>query len=548
MSATRGFTFSRRACGLLLHPTSLPGHHGSGDLGAEAYRFADFCAAAGQTWWQMLPVNPPGDSPGNSPYSSTSAFAGSPYLISLEMLVEDGLLSESDLRPDVPLNGDAVAQFGIGFDFRRSRLRRAFEAFRNNNVLRRFSRANRAWLDDWSLFAALRKAHKGAPWTTWERDLRQRKSTALRDARETLREEIRFNTFVQFVFERQWRGLKRYCNARGVGLVGDIPIFVGHDSADVWARPELFLLDRDGNPRATSGYPPDNFNRLGQSWGHAQYKWSAHRAERFAWWVSRFGRALEMFDGVRIDHFLGFHRTWHVPAGARDGRRGKWVLSPGRELCDALDRALPAARRKVIAEDLGQLTREAAALRDRSGFPGMRVMQFGFGDRDASYHLPHNFPRNCVAYTGTHDNDTIVGWFDELRASCAPARKRRPRLREYRKAVQYLGNSDARHVNWDFIRAGLASCANTVIYPVQDVLGLDSRSRMNVPGTAEGNWRWRLRAGQLTAEHAARLRELAELYDRLIPRRVVRKDRKDHKEPGVERAVRMSGPKQITSL
>ena len=525
---TLPLTFSRRASGLLLHPTSLPGHYGSGDLGPAAYRFADFLAAAGQTWWQMLPVNPPGDDPGNSPYSSTSAFAGSPYLVSLELLADDGLLDrERDLRPPAPLNGHIIAQFETGFRFRMERLRTAFRAFERQfarsaarrRELARFRAAQRQWLDDWTLYAALRDAHRGAAWHTWEPDIRARKPDALRRARRELAGEIRFHEFVQFAFDRQWRALRDYCHNRGIGLIGDIPIFVAHDSVDVWARPELFLLDRAGQPLAGSGYPPDCFNCDGQTWGHPQYRWSAHRKERFAWWVQRFGQTLRLFDGARIDHFLGFHRTWHVPHGATHARDGRWVRTPGRALFDALLRALPDARERIIAEDLGQLTAEAIALRDRYGFPGMRVVQFGFGDGGGSYHLPHAHPRRCVAYTGTPDNDTIVGWFAELRgnATAGPRNRKAPAAREYRKVLHYLDRADARDIHWALIRACSAAHADTIIFPVQDILGLDARGRMNTPGTPDGNWRWRLRTGQLTDEHALKLHELGQLYDRLPP-------------------------------
>jgi 4-alpha-glucanotransferase len=548
--------FHRRASGLLLHPTSLPGRHGSGDLGPAAYAFADFLHEAKQTWWQMLPVNPPGNPPGNSPYSSTSAMAGSAYLISLELLVRDGLLHEQEVAPGNGLNGHINAQFRQAFAFRANRLRVAFERFesqlarhrRLRSAFKSFTEECRDWLDDWSLYAALRHANRDAPWSDWDKPLRLRKPEALRDARRTLAREVRFEQFVQFIFQKQWTALRGYCHARNVGLIGDIPIFVAHDSADVWAHRELFLLDRDGQPKATSGYPPDKFNTAGQSWGHPQYHWPAHAREKFAWWIRRFRHTLELFDGVRIDHFLGFVRAWHVPGGAKDGRRGKWVPSPGKALFKRLWAALPGACDRIIAEDLGQLTPGAVELRDQFGFPGMRVMQFGFGE-GGQYHLPHLFPRRCVAYTGTHDNNTIVGWLHELRTTMS-LRKHRHRSAEYMKVLRYL-HSDGREVHRDFIRSLMASCADTVVFPVQDVLGLDARNRMNTPGTADGNWRWRLTADQLTPHHAARLSEMVELYDRASgeeqkPRR--RDGAKDHaKEGDGDGRIRLSGERRIGS-
>jgi 4-alpha-glucanotransferase len=377
-----------------------------------------------------------------------------------------------------------------------------------------YCRAHRNWLDHWSLYAALRDKFDGTPWHTWPTELRLRKPAALREARRSLADEIRFQQFLQYTFDRQWTALRGYAREHGVGLVGDIPIFVSHDSADVWAHPQLFLLDEHGFPKAISGYPPDAFNKLGQTWGHSQYDWAAHKREKFAWWVLRFKETLRLFDGARIDHFLGFHRTWHIPFGATDARRGKWVASPGFELFRALLRKLPDAQ--IIAEDLGKLTPQAAKLRDAFNFPGMRVMQFGFGP-GGDYHLPHRYPTRSVIYPGTHDNNTINGWMDELRSTMSIA-QHKSRAAEYEKMLKYL-HSDGRAVHLDMIRAAMGSVADTVIFQAQDVLGLDVKSRMNVPGTVDNNWRWRLRDGQLTSTHAAKLREMCELYDRVPPLR-----------------------------
>jgi 4-alpha-glucanotransferase len=506
--------FDRRAAGLLLHPTSLPGPYGSGDVGAEARTFVDFCAAARVRWWQMLPINPPGSPPGNSPYSSTSAFAGSPWLINLDALREDGLLDRADVQGAWSFNGAASVDFAASQRFRLARLRKACGAFGARGGFRdeafiAFIEDQRNWLDDFALYGAIKDAHGGRSWSQWPNRLRLRNPEALRAAREKHVDGVRFHQFVQFVFDRQWVALKRYCNDRGVGLIGDIPIFVAHDSADVWAHRELFLLDEAGRSLAVSGYPPDAFNEDGQRWGHPHYAWAAHTRTDFAWWVARFAHTLRQFDAARIDHFLGFDRTWHVPARARNARRGQWVDTPGDALFRALRRAL--GRPQIIAEDLGKVTESAAALRDRCKFPGMRIMQFGFGG-GGDYHLPHRFVRNCVAYTGTHDNETIAGWFARLERDAKRSPKDSPRRRELEKVKRYVCADGP--INWSMIRTVMMSAADTVIIPVQDVLGLRDEARMNVPGTVDGNWRWRLRPGQLTDAHAKKLAELADVYDR----------------------------------
>ena len=509
----RKFRLDRRATGLLLHPTSLPGPHGSGDVGAEARAFADFCAAAKVRWWQMLPVNPPGSPPGNSPYSSTSAFAGSPWLINLDLLRDDGLLDRADVQPASSFNGAASVDFAASQKFRLARLRKACEAFESRGGFRdepfvAFVEEHRSWLDDFALYGAIKDQHGGKPWSLWPAPLRLRRPEALRDARQTYAGGVRFHQFVQFGFDRQWSALKRYCNERGVGLIGDIPIFVAHDSADVWAHRELFLLDEQGRATMVSGYPPDVFNEDGQKWGHPHYAWAAHERTGFAWWVARFAHTLRQFDAARIDHFLGFDRTWHVPARARNARRGQWQDTPGDALFRALRKAL--GRAQIIAEDLGRVTESAAALRERYKFPGMRVMQFGFGGGD--YHLPHRYVRNCVAYTGTHDNETIAGWFARLQRDARRSPKGSPLRRELEKVKRYVCVDGA--INWSMIRSAMMSVADTVVFPAQDVLGLGDDARMNVPGTVDHNWRWRLRLGQLTSSHAAKLAELADIYDR----------------------------------
>lgn len=494
--------FSTRTSGLLLHPTSLPSRHGSGDLGAEARAFADFLAAAGQRWWQMLPVGPPGAGPGYSPYSSYTALGGSPWLISLDGLVADGLLTRADVKPVGGLDGKLV-DFGRSIAFREPRLRKAFDTAlagkrSEDGELGQFIEENRHWLDDLALFSAIKERYAGKPWDQWDRGLRLRDPKAMAEARRDLSREMAYHQFLQFVFDRQWRALRRYCHDRGIGLIGDIPIFVAHDSADVWAHRELFDLEPGGRPCTVTGCPPDAYAKDGQLWGHPQYRWEAHKKTRFAWWVGRFAASMRYFDAVRIDHFLGFHRAWAIPGRARTARKGEWVAGPREAIFEAVKRDIGDI--PVIAEDLGRVTPEATALRERFGFPGMKVLQFGFAGEPV--YLPHAYVRNCVAYTGTHDNNTSAGWFKAL-------------PRDARQDVlDYLGSTPATVAD-DMIRAVMSSVANTAIFPVQDVLGLGAEARMNIPGVAEGNWRWRVPAGALNRQVAGRLRRLAELAERI---------------------------------
>jgi 4-alpha-glucanotransferase len=508
------FTFDRRAAGLLMHPTSLAGPHGSGDVGAPSRAFVDFLHAAGQTWWQMLPVGPPGKPPGNSPYSSYSSFAGSAMLVDLFELADEGLLDRDDLAPDKSFRDDAV-NYPAVIRYRQRRLRTAYAAFERlrderHAAFGEFCARHASWLDDFALFSALKVHFKGAEWFTWDRDLRLRKPAALDKARHELADAVRFQKFVQFAFDRQWAALRAYANERGVGLIGDIPIFVAHDSADVWARRELWALDKNGAPSFVSGYPPDAFNADGQTWNHPQYDWRAHERDGYGWWVARFAQTFRLFDAARIDHFLGFERLWYVPTSAPTAKSGKWVRGPGAPLFDALRREL--GDMPIIAEDLGLLTPKAAQLRDRFKFPGMRIMQFGFGGGGANYHLPHRYVRRCVAYTGTHDNETIVGWYDRVHTA---ARKRgnKTAAAELARVREYL-NIDGQSPHEAFLRAALMSPADTVIFPVQDVLGLDGRHRMNTPGTADGNWKWRLPKGKLMPAVARWLRDLTETFER----------------------------------
>lgn len=507
-SGKASLDFNRRSSGLLLHVTSLPGRHGSGDVGREAHAFVDFCADAGQTWWQMLPVGPPGPHPGNSPYSSYSSVAGSPYLVSLDELGRLGLLTPRELKP-VRGHNEQRVNFAAVRPYREQCLRAAHQRFSEGRRGRfrkiqlacdHYRRAQAAWLDDFALYCALKARYRGAPWSQWPAPLRSRDPAALAAAREARAAEVDFHRFVQFLFDRQWQALHEHARRRGVGLVGDVPIFVAHDSVDVWCSPELFLLDRAGMPTRVSGFPPDVFSRTGQRWGHPLYDWEAHRRTRFRWWVARFQGTFRLFDAVRIDHFLGFSEYWSIPADSAGAAKGTWVKAPGRELFAALRDGL--GERPIIAEDLGRATPAALALRDEFGFPGMRILHQAFGTGGSDYNRPHSYVPRSVAYTGTHDNDTTVGWFRRLR----PA--------ERRTVLDYAGGA-SKSIHLDLVRAVMTSVANTAIFPVQDLLGLDNRARMNTPGTAEGNWRWRLPPGKLTASVATDSRRLTELSRRL---------------------------------
>lgn len=492
-----------RTAGVLLHPTSLPGPSGIGDLGEEAHRFADFLASAGQSWWQMLPLGPTGF--GNSPYSALSSWAGNPLLVSLERLARESWLPpEEAAAPDAPPGRVAYGEVEA---FKGERLRRAFAAFEARaagsarDAFEEFRRAAAEWLPDYALYRALKEAHGGAAWTSWEDGVRRRDPAALGQAHRALAPQVRFHEFVQFAFERQWAELRRHCAERGVGLIGDVPFYVSHDSADVWAHQDLFDLGRRGRPRRVAGVPPDLFSRTGQLWGFPIYRWERHRERGFDWWLSRFRGALARFDAVRIDHFIGFHRAWAVPARLRTALRGRWIPAPGEEIFERL-RAEHGSL-GLVAEDLGIVTPEVEALRDRFDLPGIRVLQFAFDGTPENPHLPHRYPRRVLAATGTHDNDTSRGWFESLES---------PDLRT--RVLEYLG-TDGREIHWDMIAAVFRSAADTAIVPAQDLLGLGSEARMNRPGQPSGNWDWRLLPGALTNDLAARLRALTESCGRL---------------------------------
>ncbi|HEX8558107.1 MAG TPA: 4-alpha-glucanotransferase [Pyrinomonadaceae bacterium] len=504
----------KRSSGILLHPTSLPGRFGVGDLGGEAYKFVDWLASAGQTFWQIMPLGPTGY--GDSPYSAFSAFAGNTNLVSPERLVESGLLGASDLGglPEFPA---ARVDYGKVIEHKRALLEKAFENFRarvkHDDGLRGdyegFLGFASVWLDDWALFAALKDEYGGQPWNTWSPGLARREGAAVEAARASFRDRVEAHKFFQYAFFSQWIRLKNYANERGVRVVGDMPIFVAHNSADVWSRPELFKLKEDGAPSAVAGVPPDAFSKTGQLWGNPIYDWGRMREDNFKWWVERVRETLKLVDVVRLDHFRGFAAFWEVPAEHETAERGRWVEAPGRELFHALKGA-QGGELPIIAEDLGTITPDVHRLRDEFGFPGMRVLQFAFGGDPHDTHLPHEYTHDSVAYTGTHDNDTVVGWFEQRGRADAPEGERRER----ELCLKYLG-TDGAEIHWDFIRAAQMSVARVAVAQLQDVLGLGSDARMNTPASAEGNWNWRFSEGALTPELAARLREMTAMYGRL---------------------------------
>lgn len=506
-----------RTSGILLHPTSLPGPFGIGDLGPEAYAFADFLISSGQTLWQVLPLGPTGY--GNSPYSSDSAFAGNTLLISPRQLVGEGLLQRADLE-NIPVFPEERIDFGPVREFKNDLLHKAFESFKQkgDSLLREafaeFRERNQFWLDDYALFLAVKKTQGGAGWADWETDLARRKPAALARTRDQLRDDIEAQKFYQFLFFRQWFALKKYCNQRRMKLIGDLPIFVAHDSADVWTAPEQFKLDGDRLPIVVAGVPPDYFGETGQFWGNPLYDWEQMRADGFQWWVRRIRSLLSIHDFLRMDHFRGFVACWEIPGNDRTAERGRWVEAPGEELFRTLKKEL--GQLPIIAEDLGVITPEVDALRDAFGFPGMRVLQFGFSGGLENIHLPHNYPKNTVAYTGTHDNDTAVGWFDSQmsdKLQFVEKRTAENATSEIEFCLEYL-HSDGTEIHWAFINAVLGSAANTALVPLQDVLGLGTEARMNLPNTVAGNWSWRYRKQDLTELLARRLRGLSTLHGR----------------------------------
>lgn len=492
-----------RKCGILMHLTSLPSPFGIGDLGSDAYRFADLLAQTGQQYWQILPAAPTDPEYDHSPYHGLSAFAGDPLWISPQMLVNDGWLLTRDLdeRPDFP--GDRTV-FSKVRPFKKKLLKKAFARFESSSSkdgVAAFARRT-SWLADFAMFRVLSRRY-GRPWCDWPEPFRDRQPGALKELQQRFAVELKREVFFQYLFFRQWFALKRYCNRRGIWVVGDMPIYVPLHSADVWSCPQLFKLDSDKRPTVVSGVPPDYFSSSGQLWGHPVYDWTALSKNGFGWWVQRTAHNLQMFDRVRVDHFRGWVGCWEVPAASETAAAGRWVPVPGNRLLALLSRRL--SHLSLIAEDLGTITADVREVMARYNLPGMRVLQFAFGaDFPGSAFLPHNHVRNCVVYTGTHDNNTICGWFAVEAGE-----------RERNHLARYLGRTpEEKEIHWDLIRMALASVAQTAVIPMQDLLGLEASARMNRPASTAGNWRWRITPKQFSALPADRLLELTRIYGR----------------------------------
>jgi 4-alpha-glucanotransferase len=503
-----------RSSGILLHPTSLPGPYGVGDIGPEAYRFVDFLAAAGQKLWQVLPLNPTGYA--DSPFQALSAHAGNPLLISLDRLVDTGVLTRKDVA-NPPLFPEDRVEFGEAIHFKLPLLRKAAQNFFRStsaperNRYNAFVHENRDWLKDFALFMAVKEAHDLVAWNKWPANIALRKPDAMKCWSEKLASSIEVIQYWQYVFFQQWHDLRQYAHERGIRIIGDVPIYVAHDSSDVWAKPEFFLLDAHGNPAKMSGVPPDYFSATGQLWGNPIYNWPLMKRTTYAWWVDRIRAALRLYDYIRLDHFRGFEAYWQVPGGETTALNGEWVKGPGGELFAVLQRELGDL--PIIAENLGVITPEVEAIRHEFNMPGMAILQFGFGhDPQAPTFRPHNYVHELVAYTGTHDNDTVVGWWNSKPGSDS-IRTQEDIEKEHVFAKKYL-HFDDEPIHWVMIRAVMASVANTAIVPLQDVLGLGSQARMNLPGSPSGHWNWRARTGAVTTEHAERLRQFVALYER----------------------------------
>jgi len=490
----------KRTSGIILHPTSLPGPDGIGDLGPEAFHWVDFLSEAGCRLWQVLPLGPTGY--GDSPYQCFSAFAGNPYLVSPALLLEKGLLARTDLadRPEFPVE---KVDFGSVITWKLTLLDRAFEKFLKstrktlNSEFETFQETQKQWLDDFALFMAIKESLGGGSWEHWPAELRSRSPEALQAFKVKNQHAIQKHMFRQYLFFQQWDALHQYARHKGIQVIGDVPIFVSYDSADAWSHPELFFINKKGRPTVVAGVPPDYFSPTGQLWGNPLYRWSVHKKTGFAWWIQRMKSAFQLFDIIRLDHFRGFAGYWEVPYGKPTAEVGRWAPGPGAALFKAIHKEL--GELPIIAEDLGVITPDVVALRTEFSFPGMKIFQFAFSTDPTDPFLPHNYPVNCVAYTGTHDNDTAIGWYNS-----APEVERDLFRR-------YLGRSGD-DISWDMIRAVWSSVAVMSLAPMQDVLSLGNEARMNFPSRASGNWFWRMLPGTLTPELKKRIKEMNYLY------------------------------------
>ena len=493
-----------RSSGILFHPTSLPGKYGIGTLGKEAYAFIDFLKKSNQKLWQIFPLGPTGY--GDSPYQSFSSFAGNPYLIDFDLLIEAHLLSEEDLK-DIFFgdNGEDI-DYGAIYNQKYPLLRKAYENFKSSDnsemkgSLENFKKENSSWLNDYSLYISLKNHFNGLPWNEWAQDIKNREEASMHQYRSELADDIEYHNFIQFLFFKQWGDVKRYANENGIKIIGDIPIFVAADSSDAWANPEIFLFDEERKPVKVAGVPPDYFSATGQLWGNPLYNWEKLKETNYSWWVERVRANLSTCDIIRIDHFRGFEAYWAVPYGDDTAINGQWEPGPGIDLFNAIKSQL--GELPIIAEDLGLMTQGVIDLREATGFPGMKILGFAFDSGEENDYLPHTYTRNCVVYTGTHDNDTLVGWFQKAKEE------------DRQFARNYLNSRADEEIHWDAIRGAWSSVACMAISPVQDFLGLGSEARINTPGVASGNWQWRLKQGVLTNELAEKIAKLTKIYSR----------------------------------
>ncbi len=509
----------KRSSGILLHPTSFPGPDGIGDLGPEAYRWINFLAETGCSLWQILPLGPTGY--GDSPYQCFSAFAGNPYLINPVLLVEDGLLTPADFE-DRPLFSNDCVDFGTVIPWKLKILDKAFQHFQTSELavikkeFKDFCKNEADWLEDFTLFMAIKDHAGGVSWKDWPEPLRQRDASAIAKFQKSNAEVIQRHAFRQYLFFKQWGNLRTYANSKGIKIIGDIPIFVAYDSADAWAHPELFYLDEKGLPTVVAGVPPDYFSPTGQLWGNPLYRWEVHQETGFQWWVKRIQATLKTVDIIRLDHFRGFAGYWEVPAEMSTAEIGQWVPGPGPGIFDAIKNAL--GELPIIAEDLGFITPDVVEIQEKFELPGMKVLQFAFSTGPNDPFLPHNYPENCVSYTGTHDNDTTLGWYRSA-----------PEV-EKDFCRRYLARSGD-DISWDMIRAVWSSVAVFALAPMQDILALDSDARMNFPGHSSGNWNWRMRSNKYTSLITIRLKEINRLYSRFYPEKDKQPQKRDPSEP-----------------
>lgn len=508
-----------RTSGILLHISSLPGPFGIGDLGPSAYRFAEFLTRTEQRVWQVLPVGPVGL--GNSPYSSPSTFAGNPLFISPELLVQEGLLTEDDLR-DKPGFPEDHVDYERVIPYKRALLEKAFDRFRDaasaNLVsdFEVFSEQHIDWLDDYALFMAIKEARNGESWTEWPLEIIKREPEALLRIRGKLEHRINVHKFWQFLFDRQWQALKSFCNQRAITIFGDLPIYVAHDSADVWGNQQLFFLNERGNPIVVAGVPPDYFSETGQRWGNPIYRWDKMREQGFAWWTQRLSRMFEMVDLLRLDHFRAFEAYWEIPAEEETAVNGEWIEGPGAPFFETIRERL--GKLPIVAEDLGIITPGVRQLMKQFDFPGMAVLQFAFDSDVDSDYLPHNYQPNVIAYTGTHDNDTTVGWWHQRTNNHES--EQMARANDFIRHYVHLDRYGEKDIHWAFMRVVAASVADNVIFPLQDVLGLGSDARMNTPGSPYENWTWRLRHEMLDEDVESQLRRQTQIYGRSSKRRI----------------------------